>query len=200
MRIAATSWYNWGDETFLSQYKTFLASGIDALILVANEREGALLVKEIAELPSADRRPIFAHWGVTGGRFYESTKSALGKLDFSVVQTYSLISDKSARSLRVGNEAIRLSGVSSIRALPSPVGIAHAYDLTHILAKAIDLAGSTDREAIRAALERVKNHDGLIRRYPQPFTASRHDALDPGQAFLARYAIDGAIEPISFTQ
>ena len=39
--------------------------------------------------------------------------------------------------------------------------MAHAYDLTHILAKAINLAGSTDRTKIRDALEQVENYDGF---------------------------------------
>jgi len=88
-----------------------------------------------------------------------------------------------------------MNGGGSARAILSPVGVAHAYDLTHILAKAIDLAGSTRREAVRDALERVPSHAGLIRKYNPPFTPKRHEALSESDVFLARYSpLDGALE------
>ena len=46
---------------------------------------------------------------------------------------------------------------------------------------------------MRAALEQVRNYDGLIKHYPQPFTPARHEALSQGDEFMARYAPDGAI-------
>jgi branched-chain amino acid transport system substrate-binding protein len=76
------------------------------------------------------------------------------------------------------------------------VGLAHAYDLTHILARAIDLAGSTDRPKVRAALEAVRDYDGLIKRYARPFSPVRHEALEPRDLFIARYREDGALAPL----
>ena len=80
--------------------------------------------------------------------------------------------------------------------IESPVGVAHAYDMTHILAKAIRLAGSTDRAAIRDALEKVSAHDGLVKRYAPPFTPSRHEALGTTELMMARYREDGVIVPL----
>ena len=54
-------------------------------------------------------------------------------------------------------------------------------------------AGSTDRTAIRMALEQLGPYQGLIKEYRQPFTATRHEALVPEDVFMARYADDGAI-------
>ncbi|EKE17602.1 MAG: ABC-type branched-chain amino acid transport system, periplasmic component, partial [uncultured bacterium] len=89
----------------------------------------------------------------------------------------------------------RQFGTKSERDIISAVGVAHAYDLTHLLAKAIDKAGSTDRPAIRNALEKLGSHQGAVRRYAQPFTADRHEALDPKDVFMAYYAkTDGALE------
>lgn len=54
---------------------------------------------------------------------------------------------------------------------------------------------STDRQAIRAALERVPAYHGLIKNYAPPFTSKRHEALAESDVFLARYsALDGALE------
>jgi len=47
----------------------------------------------------------------------------------------------------------------------------------HLLARAIDKAGSTDRVAIRDALEKLRPYEGLVRRYDKPFTPEGHDAL-----------------------
>lgn len=194
--LVGVRWYNWGDDSLLGPYQSLLSQNMDALILVANEREGALLVQEMAAQPRERRRPVLAHWGVTGGQFHERAGTALAQLDFSVIQTYSFLNATRPRAKRVLEAARRLEGIADARALPSPVGVAHAYDLTHILARAIDLAGGTDRPAVRAALERVRGYDGLIKLYQQPFSRDRHDALGPEQAFMARYESDGAIVPL----
>ena len=74
--------------------------------------------------------------------------------------------------------------------------MAHAYDLMHLLARAIDKAGSTDRAKVRDALEKLGPYDGLVRRYSAPFAADRHDALSPAQIFFARYTPDDRLIPI----
>jgi len=74
--------------------------------------------------------------------------------------------------------ARRLFGIEEARHVPAPVGMAHAYDLTRILALAIDRAGSTDRARVRDALEQVRDYPDLV----------RHDALDRADVFMARYA------------
>jgi branched-chain amino acid transport system substrate-binding protein len=75
------------------------------------------------------------------------------------------------------------------------VGVAHAYDLMHILARAIELAGSTDRKAVRDALERIRTHRGLIKLYAPPFTPGRHEALGERELLIARYRGDGVLVP-----
>ena len=80
--------------------------------------------------------------------------------------------------------------------MTSPVGVAHAYDLTHLLAMAIRKAGSTDRRRIRDALEQLGPYDGLLQRYPVPFTPARHDALSARNVFFARYTAADHLIPI----
>ncbi|HNF91548.1 MAG TPA: ABC transporter substrate-binding protein, partial [Accumulibacter sp.] len=58
-------------------------------------------------------------------------------------------------------------------------------------------AGSTDRLAVRQALEEVRDYDGLIKRYRRPFDAGRHDALSESDVIMTRYAPDGAIVPVA---
>ncbi|WP_448191448.1 ABC transporter substrate-binding protein [Azospirillum sp. sgz301742] len=192
-RIVAEAWYNWGEPSMLDHYKSILAADAELLIVVANEREGSLLVKEVAALPREQRLPMLSHWGLTGGAFFDSVGAALRDIDFAVVQTYSFIGATDPVARRVIDAAVR-RGVADERRIVSPVGVAHAYDLVRILAKAIDAAGSTDRAAVRDALESVRNYNGLVKHLERPFAPGRHDALSADEVFLARYASDGAIE------
>ena len=87
------------------------------------------------------------------------------------------------------------AGIKRIEDIRAPVGVAHAYDLMHILAKAINLARSPERSAIRDALEKVREHRGLIKLYKPPFTPTRHEALGPAELLMARYNREGVLVP-----
>lgn len=189
-------WYNWGDTSLVKLYQELRSAGAQALVLVANEAEGAILVKEIAALPPSERLPVISHWGVTGGDFARMTDGALDQIDFAVIQTYSFIGQTSPVAQRVLRALQRQHGVSAPEAVISPVGVAHAYDLTHLLARAIQKAGTTDRRKVRDALERLGPYDGLVQRYERPFTPQRHDALSPRNVFFARYTADDRLIPI----
>ena len=192
LALVDTQWFSWGDNSLLNQYQALRKAGAEGVLFVSNEREGVIFIKEVAVLPKEQRLPILAAWGITGGRFFEGTGPALQDVDLAVVQTYSFIGADDPVAQRVV-QAARRYGVDGPRRIPSPVGVAHAYDLVQILARAIQIAGSTDRSAVRDALERVTDYAGLVKTYPQPFTPDRHDALSLQEVFMARYAEDGAI-------
>ncbi|MEW6165385.1 MAG: ABC transporter substrate-binding protein [Pseudomonadota bacterium] len=196
VRIVGERWYNWGDKTLLPLLQELRNAGAEAIILVANEVEGALLVKEMAALPDDRRLPIVSHWGVTGGQFATMAGEALEQVDFAVVQTYSFIGDRSPAARRVLAALKRKYGIARAEDVASPVGVAHAYDLVHLVAMAIRKAGSSERAKVRVALEQLGPYDGLIRHYARPFTSSRHDALAADQVFMARYTADGRLVPI----
>ena len=111
------------------------------------------------------------------------------------MQTFSFFNARKEPLARFMATARRF-GIQRVEDIESPVGVAHAYDMMHILARAIELAGSTDRAAVRAALEKVPAHEGLVKRYAPPFTPARHEALGPAELLMARYRRDGAIVPL----
>lgn len=193
--IVGTAWYNFGDTSLIDPYRALLRAGAQAIVLVANDDEAAVLVHEMAALQPAERLPVLSHWGVSGGRFFEAARPALGAVDFSVIQTFSFFNAEPAAWQRFVKAASARYGITRPEQITAPVGVAHAYDLMHILALAVARAGTTDRSRVRDALERVRNHDGLIKRYAQPFTPTRHEALDEGQLLIARYRSDGALAP-----
>jgi branched-chain amino acid transport system substrate-binding protein len=192
LTITTIQWFMWGDKSLIDKYESSLKSGAEAILFVTNEAEGAILAREVAALPMEKRLPIISHWGITGGNFAKMAGEALKQIDLSVVQTYSFFDNRRENKLKQFYQTTSLLfNISKPEDVPSPVGMAHAYDLTHILAVAINKAGSTDRSAIRVALEQIQNYDGLIKNYPQPFTAERHEALETGDLFMARYLENG---------
>ena len=121
---------------------------------------------------------------------------ALKEVDFTVIQTFSFYqADKTVLSQFMKYLA-QVSPIRHIDEIRAPVGVAHAYDMAHILARAINLARSTDRTKIRAALENVREYRGLIRLYKPPFTASRHEALGADELLMTRYRKDGVLVPV----
>lgn len=194
--IAGVAWYNWGDKSLARPYVELLRKGAQAIVFIANDAEGAVLIREIAAMPANERLPLIMHWGVTGGSLVQQAGGAMAGLDLSVVQTFSFQNADRQRVARFMERWQALYGPTSPDLIAAPVGVAHAYDLTRILARAIDLAGSTDRRQVRAALEKVREHDGLVRRYAPPFTATDHDALKPDNVFMATFRADGAIVPL----
>ena len=195
IRIVKTAWYNWRDQTLVARYKALRNAGAQIIVLVANDDEAAVLVREVAALPQAERMPILSHWGVTGGEFTRQAGPALHQVDFSVIQTFSFFNADKKRLARFMNAAAAVSTIRRIEEIDGPVGVAHAYDLMHILAKAIDLAGSTDRKKVRDALEKVRRYEGLIKTYAPPFTPARHEALGARELLIARYRKDGVLVP-----
>jgi branched-chain amino acid transport system substrate-binding protein len=185
-------WYNWGDTDFSEKLAAARDKGVKAILLVANEAEGAIIVKEIAALPEDRRLPLIAHWGITGGNFAETAGPALDVVDLQVVQTFTFRDLKNPRAKVVAESYRRLFGEDAT-SMHASVGFAHAYDLTHLLARAITKAGTTERPAVRSALENSGLHSGLLRDYKRPFSPEDHEALDQKQVFLARFAKDGTL-------
>ncbi|MDK6077799.1 ABC transporter substrate-binding protein [Massilia varians] len=193
--IVQTAWYNWRDQTLVAKYNALRSAGAQVVVLVANDDEAAVLVREVAALPKAERVPILSHWGVTGGEFVRQAGAALNLVDFSVIQTFSFFKADPKQLERFMRNAATVSKVRRIEDIQGPVGVAHAYDLMHILAKAIDQAGSTDRKAVRDALEKLRPYRGLVKTYAPAFTPTRHEALSARELLIARYRADGVIVP-----
>lgn len=192
----SSAYYNLGDTSLIGHYRNAVAHGAEGVVLVANDREGAILVREVATLPPEQSVPIFSHWGVTGGLFHETVKNELAKLDFTVIQSFSFFRANPAVLPHFMATAKRLYGIDRIDAFAAPVGVGQAYDLTHLLAMALNRAGTTDRGQVRKALEELGRYRGLVKDFTRPFTPDNHDALGADSVFMARYRDDGVIVPL----
>jgi len=196
IKIVGERWFNWGDPSLISQYKELLRAGAQAIVFVATEIDAATLIQEVASLPESERLPIISHFGMTGSSFATLAGESLRRVDLSVIQTYSFIGQNTATAKRVLAALQEKYEIATREQIKSPIGVAHAYDLTHLLVNAINAAGSTDRRKIRDALESLAPHDGLIQRYARPFSHERHDALSARNVFFARYLANDVLMPI----
>ncbi len=194
---ARIEWFHWGTETVAGEIERLAVAGADVVILVANPREGAIAVTGMASRPKDQRLPIISHWGITGGDLLSQVGSALADIDLRVLQTFSFLDPPHPERARRFFALYRdlFPEVAEPADILSPVGTAHAYDLVHLLARAIARAGTIDRPAVRDALEDLGRHEGLVRDYDPPFTAARHDALTVADFRMARFDRDGRIIP-----
>ncbi len=193
---SVVEWFNWGEEDMDQHLDRIERSGARVILLVANSPEGIQVIKGMAK--RRQKIPIISHWGITGGYFWEQTNRELESVDLEFLQTFSFLApDNKDVADRVQDLYFKAYGIDTPGKIVAPVGTAHAYDLVHLLAKAIRLAGSTDRPAIRDALEQLDFYHGLVRDYSPPFTRERHDALDANDFTMACYDHHGLIVPVA---
>jgi branched-chain amino acid transport system substrate-binding protein len=195
IQFPVVRWYNWGDASLLGHYKACLNARAQGLMFVGNEKEGAILIKEIAAQPPSMRLPVVAHWGAVGGTLHELAGEELPLVRIDFIQTFTFINNKRPRAVYLADWILKTTGLKSTHDIPSPVGAAHAYDTVHLLAKAIELAQSTSPQRIRDALEKLPAFNGAVRHYSRPFTQDRHDALDKGQVLFVKLTPAGQLIP-----
>lgn len=190
LTISHIEWFNWRDSEIANKVTRVLTTQPHAIVLVANAPEGAEIVKSMNQLPTNMQKPIISHWGITSGNFVEQVGlDILRKSDIRVLQTFSFFDaaspQKALTVLQAYNRTFQTDYTEN--SIPSAVGVAHAYDLVHILAQAIKLAKSTNREDIRNALENLPSYQGLVKNYAPAFTAINHDALLPEDYHIFAY-------------
>ena len=166
--------FNWGDPDMSPQLLRLKNAGADHIIMVANAPEGAQVVKSRAKI--GWDIPMVAHWGISGGRFAELTGDLSDGVAF--LQTYSFFGKQNERGQAVLKALKDKYAVKGPEDVIAPVGTANAYDGMHLVALAIEQAGSTDGSRVRDELENLKaEYRGLIKTYKRPFSPEQHDAL-----------------------
>jgi branched-chain amino acid transport system substrate-binding protein len=195
---ATVQWFHWGSTDLTQQIQSIRDSGADVILLVANAPEGVAAVTAVAKLPRKERLPIISHWGITGGDFFEKAIQSLQQVDLVFLQTFSPLDPPFPQRARQVFDAYgkKFPECPTAEDIFAPAGTAHAWDLIHLLALAVEKAGSTHRPAVRTALEHLDTYAGLVRTYAPPFTPERHDALSVENFRLARYNGRGVIVPI----
>ena len=185
VEIAGIEKFENADVDMVPQLTRLKEKGADSIILVVNTPPGAQMMKSRERM--GWKAPVVSHWGISGGRFPELAGATAGDAHF--VQTFSFFGKLNPTGERVlaalKKKYPQVKGPEDIFA---PVGTANAFDAMHLLAQAIEQAGSTDGDKVREALENLKSpYQGLIKTYNKPFSADDHDALGPDDYIMVRY-------------
>ena len=185
VEIAGIEKFENADVDMVPQLTRLKEKGADSIILVVNTPPGAQMMKSRERM--GWKAPVVSHWGISGGRFPELAGATAGDAHF--VQTYSFFGKLNPVGERVlAALKKKYSQVKGPEDIFAPVGTANAYDAMHLVAQAIEQAGSTDGDKVREALENLKTpYQGLIKTYTKPFSADDHDALGPDDYIMVRY-------------
>ncbi|MDR9467233.1 ABC transporter substrate-binding protein [Marinospirillum sp.] len=185
----AIEFYSWGEKHFDLLLAQLYQSSPDVIFFVGNAAEGARFIKTMQQQPDELQLPVISHWGVTGGDFVDALGSDLDNYPLFFLQTFSFARPpfpEAAEKLWQGYQK-HFPEVKDPLEVPAPQGVAHAYDLVHLLALAIQEAGTAERGAVRKALLKLPDYQGVMRAYQPAFAPGRQDALDATNFILACY-------------
>jgi branched-chain amino acid transport system substrate-binding protein len=171
------------DVDVVPQLTRLKNAGADSLILVANAAPGAQVMKSRERM--GWNVPVVSHWGISGGRFTELAGPSAGDAVF--VQTYSFFGKQGPVGERVLQALKQKYAVKGPEEVFSPVGLANAYDAMHLLALAIQKAGSIKGPEVRKALYGIEEYAGLIKTYRKPFSPQNQDALRADDYVMVRF-------------
>ncbi|WP_100642936.1 ABC transporter substrate-binding protein [Alteromonas facilis] len=203
IEVVDVAWINWRQTTFIDEIQQIVASGAEGVVLVANAPEGAVVLRDSLENEMLSKVPFISHWGIAAGNFVDELGlQKLRLLDLHVLQTFHFALpevDQAIAQRVLSAYSSQFDSAVTKYTMTSQVGVAHAYDLVHMLAKAIQQAQSIEPNAVRQALKELKSHKGLLKTYSTPFVDS-NDALWAEDYIMARYNDDGFLVPKQSTK
>ncbi|CAX27511.1 MAG: ABC transporter substrate-binding protein [Methylorubrum extorquens] len=176
--------YEANDIDMVPQLSRLREAGADALFLVGNVGPSAQVVKSLDRMGWTV--PVISHWGPAGGRFDELAGPGAARVHF--VQTFTFAGNDSPKAKAVLDALkAKYPAIKSMADVTPAVGIANAYDATHLIALAIQAAGATEGPKVRDGFYKVAPYSGLIKTYEAPFAPGQHDALKPDDYIFASF-------------
>lgn len=189
--FASVETFNIGDTDMTAQLMRLRDAGAEALVFYGVDGETDAILRSMERLDY--RPPLVAALGI--GAQLSETAGPLAD-GVRVIGTYSFWGELSETGQRVLDTIIaNYDEVSGPRDLLMHSGTASAYDVTHLIARAVAHAGSFDRAAMRDALYEVQ-HEGLITNYSPAFSPESHDALTSDKYNMFVFH-DGMVIPVS---
>lgn len=183
--------FNRGQKDFKKELKQISDSDSDSVIMVANSNEGSLIVQEAVKQKKV--LPIFSHWGILGGTFFEDNKRILKSIDLYFFQTFKFCKQNTIHCKKLLQDYLSTYSYKHKDEIKAASGVAQAHDLIHLLVMAIEKAKSTERKKVKEALEDLPSYDGITKSYKRAFSSEKHEALDESDFFMAKFSSDGKI-------
>lgn len=193
----AVEWIDRADTNVTVQISALQRNNPDVVIMALNAPEGALAVNTMAERGTPFR--VLSHWGVAHENFFTLASSSLKKVKVEFFQPFSFLIHGNRKKDALLNQLKQILPHAKSGKIDAASGIAHAYDLTHMLAAAIRKSKSAERKTIRDTLEALPDFEGVSCSLQPPFTPQRHEAIDRRCFFLAQFSSDGRVVPSSLS-
>lgn len=190
INISATHWINWQQKDFSEDAKAIKEAKADGVILVTNVPEGVVTLDALAA-QGLSSLPVISHWGIASGQFASQLANPISHHDISVLQTFHFHHQKNNKAKQLLEAYYSKYGLINAAAIEGVTGLAHAYDLVHLIAMAADKAGNVEINELRSALESLKDIQGAVKNYEAPFTKERHDALWSKDYFMTKFNDNG---------
>ena len=204
-----TIWFRWGLKSNVAHEiaNRLYDRKCDLVLLVANSKEGALLVQSVGSFSDRKVIPILSHWGITGGNFHEVVSHDIrSKVNLRFIQTnFNFNQIKTPKGLQVLETFKKLYNIKSPSEIRAGTGASHAYDLVSIVLnqlKHLDPNKST-KELSHQLKERLESKEirfqGLLKNYHKPFTKysgsnpNAHEALEKGDYSIGFFDSHGVI-------
>ncbi|WP_119394860.1 ABC transporter substrate-binding protein [Salinibius halmophilus] len=177
--LLPAAWFNWQTELFPQLIDGIYEHGeTDCLFFVGNARDAVNFANAL--IAGGEQPAVLSHWGVVADDFVGHLGlDQLQRISFKWVNTVSSGQAKTA----VGEELLAQYQRQYGSPNNSYNGVVQAYDLVHLLTKAVALAGDIQASAIRDALRQIESHQGAMKTYSWPFRDS-NEALAPEDLLL----------------
>jgi branched-chain amino acid transport system substrate-binding protein len=173
---ASTDKMKVGDSDFTPQMLRAKNAGADTILSFSNAVEMANALK--AGNKMSYKPKVLSAWGLANPTF-PSLAGALAD-GVMVMQTFTFVQNTKPKAVALFKRFTeKYKDTKDANEVPFPSYIGNAYDATHMIGLAIKKAGSTEGPKMQATLEDLGSYDGLVKTYNNPFSASRHEALDP---------------------
>jgi branched-chain amino acid transport system substrate-binding protein len=164
-----------GDADFTPQMLRAKNAEADTILSYSNAVEMANALKAANKIGYKPK--VVSAWGLANNTF----PSLAGPLadGVLVMQTFTFVQNTRPKAQALFKRFTEKYSVKDATEIPFPSYIGNSYDVTHMIALAIEKAGTTDGPKVHAALEGLGTYDGLIKTYVNPFSPTRHEALGP---------------------
>lgn len=176
MEAASVDKMKVGDSDFTPQMLRAKNAGVDTILTFSNAVEMANALK--AGNKMGFKPKVLSAWGLANPTF-PSIAGPLGD-GVLVMQTFTFVQNNKPKAANLFKKfTAKYKDITDPNAVPFPSYVGNCYDATHMIALAVQKAQGTDGPKMQAALENLGKYDGLLKAYDNPFSATRHEALDP---------------------
>lgn len=180
---AAVERFAVADTDMTSQLNKMKAAGVDVIVAWAQGTPTGQLMRSMEKINYFPA--VLSSWAADNVTFADAAgKSLAEKPVFMRTMVDASTAKQKALFERVKGKLVAQS------AFPFAV---HGYDAVQLIAAAIQQAGGTDGEKMRAALEGLNAPvDGVMKTYDKPFSKTQHEALTAADFAFVKWA-DGKL-------